>query len=84
MPPEAGELTAQLDALIAEATSALDELRELTRSIHPPILAEGGLHPALKTLARPARADRAGHAAAARADRDRRPLHGCRGLEQRP
>ena len=33
-------------------TSALDELRELARGIHPAILAEGGLRPALKALAR--------------------------------
>jgi signal transduction histidine kinase len=30
----------------------LDELREMARGIHPAILAEGGLAPALKTLAR--------------------------------
>jgi signal transduction histidine kinase len=51
-PPEAGELAAQLDALAAEATSVLDELRELARGIHPAILAEGGLLLALKALAR--------------------------------
>jgi signal transduction histidine kinase len=48
----AGGLAARLDSLAAEATSALDELRELARGIHPAILAEGGLRPALKTLAR--------------------------------
>jgi signal transduction histidine kinase len=52
VPPEADELAAQLDDLAAEATSALDELRELARGIHPAVLAEGGLPPALKTLAR--------------------------------
>jgi signal transduction histidine kinase len=51
-PPEAGELAAQFGDLAAEATTALEELRELARGIHPAILAEGGLHPALKTLAR--------------------------------
>jgi signal transduction histidine kinase len=30
----------------------LDDLREISRGIHPAILAEGGLGPALKTLAR--------------------------------
>jgi signal transduction histidine kinase len=30
----------------------LDDLREIAHGIHPPILAEGGLGPALKTLAR--------------------------------
>jgi signal transduction histidine kinase len=52
VPPEADELAALLDSLIAEATSTLDELRELARGIHPAILAEGGLRPALRTLAR--------------------------------
>jgi signal transduction histidine kinase len=51
-PPEAGQLAGQLDDLAAEATSALDELRELARGIHPAILAERGLPPALKALAR--------------------------------
>jgi signal transduction histidine kinase len=51
-PPEGDELQDQLCALTAEATGALDELRELARGIHPAILAEGGLPPALNTLAR--------------------------------
>ena len=32
--------------------AALDELREISRGIHPAILSEGGLGPALHTLAR--------------------------------
>jgi signal transduction histidine kinase len=36
----------------AGLTSTLDELREYARGIHPAILADGGLAPALKTLAR--------------------------------
>jgi signal transduction histidine kinase len=52
MPPEAGELAAELDGLAAEANSAMEELRELARGIHPVVLAEGGLRPALKALAR--------------------------------
>jgi signal transduction histidine kinase len=51
-PPEGDELQNQLGALAAAATDALDELRELARGIHPAILAEGGLRPALKVLAR--------------------------------
>jgi len=35
-----------------EFTEVLDDLRELARGIHPAILAEGGLGPALKMLAR--------------------------------
>jgi signal transduction histidine kinase len=52
VPPESAELAAQLDDLVAEATSALDELRHLARGIHPAVLAEGGLRPALKALGR--------------------------------
>ena len=52
VPPETPRLAAQLDDLVAEATSALDELRELARGIHPAALAERGLQPALKALAR--------------------------------
>jgi signal transduction histidine kinase len=51
-PPEPDELAAQLGDLATQVTSALGELRELARGIHPAILAEGGLPPALKTLAR--------------------------------
>jgi signal transduction histidine kinase len=42
----------QLDSLVGEATATLDELRELARGIHPVVLAEGGLCPALQALAR--------------------------------
>ena len=48
-PPELG---GQLAETVAEATDALDELRETARGIHPAILADGGLRPALKALAR--------------------------------
>ncbi|GAA1224476.1 AAA family ATPase [Pseudonocardia alaniniphila] len=51
-PPDATNLQAQLADLAAQATIALDELREFARGIHPAILADGGLRPALKTLAR--------------------------------
>ena len=51
-PPEPGELGAQLARAVAEATGALEELRETARGIHPAILATGGLRPALKALAR--------------------------------
>jgi signal transduction histidine kinase len=52
VPPGADELTEQLDTVAAEIVSVVDELRELARGLHPAALAEGGLHPALKTLAR--------------------------------
>jgi signal transduction histidine kinase len=50
-PPDSGELVAELDSLVNEATSALDQLRELARGIHPVVLVEGGLPAALETLA---------------------------------
>jgi signal transduction histidine kinase len=52
LPPDAHELAGQLDSLVGETISALDELRELARGIHPAALAEGGLAPALQALAR--------------------------------
>ena len=45
------ELVALLDAAGHETTAALDELRELAHGIYPAILTEGGLPPALATLA---------------------------------
>jgi GAF domain-containing protein/ketosteroid isomerase-like protein len=50
--PEAEELATQMDLMAEELTGALDELREIARGIHPAALAEGGLRPALKGLAR--------------------------------
>jgi signal transduction histidine kinase len=52
MPPGAGALAAQLDPVADGLTGVLSELREIARGIHPAALAEGGLHPALKSLAR--------------------------------
>jgi signal transduction histidine kinase len=51
-PPEARELAQRVDEVAAGLASVLEELREIARGIHPAILAEGGLHPALKALAR--------------------------------
>jgi signal transduction histidine kinase len=51
-PPESAELRAQLTQGVDGLTGALDELRELSRGIHPAILSEGGLAPALKALGR--------------------------------
>ncbi|HET8872474.1 MAG TPA: GAF domain-containing protein [Gaiellaceae bacterium] len=55
VPPELGELRAELSRVVEGQTSVLDELREIALGIHPAILAEGGLGPALKTLARRSR-----------------------------
>jgi signal transduction histidine kinase len=46
-----GELAAALDEAAAELRLALAELRELARGIHPVILSEAGLGPALISLA---------------------------------
>jgi signal transduction histidine kinase len=51
-PPELPELRAQLARVADGLTGALEDLRELSRGIHPAILSEGGLAPALKALAR--------------------------------
>jgi signal transduction histidine kinase len=55
----AGKVTAGPDELRGElaraanaVTVALDELREISRGIHPAILSEGGLVPALRALSR--------------------------------
>jgi len=52
LPPGAGELRADLTRVAEGLTTAVDELRELARGIHPSILTEGGLSPALKALGR--------------------------------
>jgi signal transduction histidine kinase len=52
VPPELGEHRAELSHVVDGLTSVLDGLREIALGIHPAILAEGGLGPALKTLAR--------------------------------
>ncbi|HWI72272.1 MAG TPA: AAA family ATPase [Baekduia sp.] len=52
VPPELGELRVALDQAVAQASSAVEELHEIARGIHPAILAKGGLGPALKSLAR--------------------------------
>jgi signal transduction histidine kinase len=48
-PQRAGE---QLDQLATGLDGVLEDLREIARGLHPAILAESGLAPALKTLAR--------------------------------
>jgi signal transduction histidine kinase len=52
LPGEQAELTAQLDRFADGLSDALEELRELSRGIHPAVLSEGGLPPAIKALAR--------------------------------
>ena len=50
--PRVGQLAGRLDGAVTEVTEVLDELREIARGIHPAILTEGGLRPALRALAR--------------------------------
>jgi signal transduction histidine kinase len=52
VPPELGELEAQLSGVADGLASVQNELREIARGIHPAILIESGLGPALKTLSR--------------------------------
>jgi signal transduction histidine kinase len=51
-PPGAGEHVQQLDRIAAGLDDVLEELRQIARGLHPAILAERGLRPALKALAR--------------------------------
>jgi len=46
------ETARQLDRVATGMDGVLQELREIAQGLHPAILAEGGLRPALKTLAR--------------------------------
>ena len=52
MPPEQVELRAELARVASELGSAVEDLREFSHGIHPAILSEGGLGPALKALGR--------------------------------
>jgi signal transduction histidine kinase len=51
-PPESSELVTQMELVADGLTDVLDELREISRGLHPTALAEGGLGPGLKGLAR--------------------------------
>ena len=50
--PEQEELRAQLAHVARGLAAATEDLQRISRGIHPAILSEGGLGPALKTLAR--------------------------------
>jgi signal transduction histidine kinase len=52
LPVDLTDAHAQLGRVAAELEEAIDDLREISRGIHPAILSEGGLTPALRTLAR--------------------------------
>ena len=51
-PPALPELDTKIGRVADELNGAVDDLREIARGIHPAILSEGGLGPALRTLAR--------------------------------
>jgi signal transduction histidine kinase len=51
-PPGAGELVQRLEGAVTEVIGVLEELREIARGLHPAVLTEGGLRPALRALAR--------------------------------
>ncbi len=52
VPSELDELDGQLSGVADGLADAVENLQEITRGIHPAVLSEGGLRPALKTLAR--------------------------------
>jgi signal transduction histidine kinase len=52
VPPEQEELREQLAHLARGLAAATEDLQRISRGIHPAILSEGGLGPALRTLAR--------------------------------
>jgi signal transduction histidine kinase len=52
LPGERDDLQAELSRIANGLTEAVEDLQELTRGIHPTILSQGGLGPALRALAR--------------------------------
>jgi signal transduction histidine kinase len=52
VPSELDKLEGQLSGVADGLADTVENLQEITRGIHPAVLSEGGLGPALKTLAR--------------------------------
>lgn len=52
VPPELAEVKVQMSRVAEGLDGALEDLREISRGIHPAILSQGGLVPAIKALAR--------------------------------
>ncbi|MEU7872545.1 HAMP domain-containing protein [Dactylosporangium sp. NPDC049140] len=52
VPTELPVLREELSAVVAGLTGTVDDVRELSRGVHPAILSDGGLRPALRALAR--------------------------------
>ncbi|MDT7627393.1 MAG: hypothetical protein QOF99_8294 [Pseudonocardiales bacterium] len=70
VPEQLPELQTQIGRVADELTETVEELRELARGIHPAILSEGGLGPALRNLTR-----RAGIPVQLEIRTDTRPAH---------
>ena len=51
LPPDRDDLLAELSRVATGLADAVEDLQELSRGIHPAILSEAGLAPALETLA---------------------------------
>jgi signal transduction histidine kinase len=51
VPAGLADLAAELDRAVTAANSALDEVGEIARGVHPAILTSGGLRPAVRALA---------------------------------
>ncbi len=52
VPAELPSVRADLDRVGEELADSLEDLREISRGLHPAVLTKGGLGPALRTLAR--------------------------------
>jgi signal transduction histidine kinase len=52
VPPGADELAQRLEGAVTEVAGVLEEVREIARGLHPAVLSESGLRPALRVLAR--------------------------------
>jgi PAS domain S-box-containing protein len=54
VPGNLHEVRAELAGIVAGVESVLEEVRELSRGLHPALLSQGGLRPSLRALARKA------------------------------
>jgi signal transduction histidine kinase len=52
VPPQLGEFAGELSRIAEALEIVLDDLQEISRGIHPAILSEGGVEPALRALGR--------------------------------
>jgi signal transduction histidine kinase len=52
VPPGADELAQRLEGAVTEVAGVLEEVQEIARGLHPAVLTDSGLRPALRALAR--------------------------------